>query len=187
MTQVLNSQEDRLVVNSMESNDVGRQISNKLAPCFEGYTYNTTLPGPEKMESGKSLHSNQQLMMAKDRIVDDSNSNGESSNGNMELDFLPNEGEDFPDQKKLSLRSWKHILWSSNSKAATEVSPKPSNQSPNLKVLSSKRHFENHDTNHSTELHSHQKKQAIDPLDTHYFFPLTRVGTQSPPLFNENS
>ena len=84
----------------MESNDVGRQILDKLAPCFEGYIYNTTLPGLEKMESGKSLHSNQQLMRVKDKIVDDSNSNGESSNGDMELNFLPNEGEDFSDQKK---------------------------------------------------------------------------------------
>ena len=47
------------------------------------------------MESGKSLHSNQQLMRTKDKIVDDSNSNGEISNGDMELDFLPNEGVDF--------------------------------------------------------------------------------------------
>ena len=29
--------------------------------------------------------------------------------------------------------------------------------------------------------HPHQKKQAIDPSDTHSFFPLTGVGTQSPP------
>lgn len=48
-----------------------------------------------------------------------------------------------------------------------------SNQSPSLKVLSSKRHVENLDPNHSAELHPHQKKQAIDPSDTQSFFPLT--------------
>lgn len=41
------------------------------------------------MESGKSLHSNQQLIRAKDKIVDDLNSNRESSNKDIELDFLP--------------------------------------------------------------------------------------------------
>ena len=52
-----------------------------------------------------SLHSNQQLKWAKDKIVDDSNSNSENLNGDMELDFLPNEGEDFSDHKISSLWS----------------------------------------------------------------------------------
>lgn len=83
----------------MESNDFGRLIPKKFVPCFEGCTYNTTLPVPKKLDSCKSLHSNQQLMWAKDKIVDDSNLNEESSNGDMELDSQPNKGEDFPDQK----------------------------------------------------------------------------------------
>lgn len=101
----------------MESNDFGRLIPKKFVPCFEGCTYNTTLPIPKKLDSCKSLHSNQQLMWAKDKIVDDSKLNEESSNGDMELDSQPNKGEDFPDQKKSSLRSWKRILRSSNNQA----------------------------------------------------------------------
>ena len=83
----MNSQEDRPVV-----------------PCFEECTYSTTLPVLEKMDNC-SLHSNQQLKWAKDKIVDDSNSNSENLNGDMELDFLPNEGEDFSDHKISSLWS----------------------------------------------------------------------------------
>lgn len=88
MTQVLNSLEDRPVVNSKESNDFGRQIPDKFVPCFKGYTHNTTLPTLDKMDNGKSLHSNQQLMWAKDKIVDNSNLDRKNSNGDMELHFF---------------------------------------------------------------------------------------------------
>ena len=54
------------------------------------------------------------------------------------------------DLTKHSLRSWKRIIWGDM--------VLNSNQSPSLKVLSSKRHVENHDPNHSAELHPHQKK-----------------------------
>ncbi|KAL0007353.1 hypothetical protein SO802_008855 [Lithocarpus litseifolius] len=77
------------------------------------------------------------------------------------------------DLTKHSLRSWKRII--RNDMVLN------SNQSPSLKVSSSKRHAENYDPNHSAELPPHKKKQAIDPFDTHSFFLLTGVGTQSPP------
>ena len=54
------------------------------------------------------------------------------------------------DLTKHSLRSWKRII-----RGDMVLN---SNQSPSLKVWSSKRHVENHDPNHSAELHPHQKK-----------------------------
>lgn len=151
----------------MESNDFGRLIPKKFVPCFEGCTYNTTLPVPKKLDSCKSLHSNQQLMWAKDKIVDDSKLNEESSNGDMELDSQPNKGEDFPDQKKSSLRSWKRILRSSNNQAATEVSPKL----PCLSKCTPSKHS-------SLDSHTHKKqllsKKSLNILHT------TGGGTPSP-------
>ena len=91
--------------------------------------------------------------------MDDSNSNSENLNGDMELDFLPSEGEDFPTHKKSSLRSWKRILKSSNNKAATKVSPK-------LPYLS-KRTSSEHGT---LDSHAHKKqllsKESLSILHT---------------------
>lgn len=41
----------------------------------------------------------------------------------MEMDFIPNECEDLPVQKKSSIRSWKRILRSSNNQASIDDSP----------------------------------------------------------------
>ena len=60
------------------------------------------------------------------------------------------------DLTKHSLRSWKRII-----RGDMVLN---SNQSPSLKVWSSKRHVENHDPNHSAELHPHQKKTLIIKL-----------------------
>ncbi|KAF3946792.1 hypothetical protein CMV_026980 [Castanea mollissima] len=76
------------------------------------------------------------------------------------------------DLTKHSLRSWKRII--------RDDMVLNSNQSPSLKVLSSKRHVENYDPNHSVKLHSQQKKQAIGPRsgysrnDKHGFANLKR-------------
>lgn len=60
---------------------------------------------------------------AKEKATENTNLNGENFNGDIEMDFIPNECEDLPGQKKSSLRSWKCILRSSNNQASIDDSP----------------------------------------------------------------
>nr|POE95504.1 hypothetical protein CFP56_01547 [Quercus suber] len=76
-----------------------------------------------------------------------------TKNLGIEMDFIPNECEDLPSQKKSSLRSWKCILQSSHNQASID-------DSPNLPCSTK------HTSSEYSSLDSHLHKKKILSMDS---------------------
>ena len=107
----------------VDLNSSWHQASDKLDSISKECSFKTTLRETKNLGRSQSLNTNQQLVSAKEKATENTNLNGKNSNGDMEMDFIPNECEDLQGQKKSSLRSWERILRNSNNQASIDDSP----------------------------------------------------------------
>ena len=80
----------------MDCNDSGQQL-DKPNPISKKCILNRTLTVVDKSDMYQFLNTNQQLVGAKDKAVDNINLNGGYLKRDMEMEIIPNDSEDLPD------------------------------------------------------------------------------------------